>query len=174
MKYTIYLLIFIFSQTITYGQSDSLINMNAKKTIHVIGYEPLSGIGYTFSKRLKNQKYICYGIVWGTFQGMNLKFGYSTAYSEKVFREYGQINIRFMKVIKKNINFEYGLYFSGGIDIDSMDDPYLSYGVLTSLFYGFNKFKIGHIIQMGVQHIDFQPKFDFLFFVAPISIRVYL
>ncbi|NOX45493.1 MAG: hypothetical protein GXO89_00765 [Chlorobi bacterium] len=174
MKYPIYLLIFISVHTSIYGQTDSLENMNAKKTIHVISYEPLSGIGYTFSKKRKSSNYVCYGIVGSVFQGMNLKFGYSTAYDERVFREYGQINIRFMRLINKNINFEYGLYFSGGIDIGNMDDPYLSYGILTSLFYGFPKFKIGHIVQIGAQHTDFQTKFDFLFTITPISIRVYL
>jgi len=155
--YIIFLLIIILSFFLfNPAYSQEIVNKNhafsLKKNIHNISYEPINGFGYSYSRKIKPDKYLGVGIHEAYTQVSNMnKFGYSISKKRKeAYYELLRLNIFYRKIIKSKNYFDVGTQISAGASLGGMEDSYLFYGVYSSFFYGFKYFKIGHGLQIGI------------------------
>jgi hypothetical protein len=72
---------------------------------------------------------------------------YTDGYARAIF-ESRKISICFSNYLKKNIYQSIGIY--GSISSPGEGDNFLSIGTEYSFFYGFNKIKFGHKLQIGI------------------------
>ena len=175
MKYylIISLIFFLFVSAHSQEVVDKKHIFIQKKNIHNINYEPITGLGYSYARKINTKNYLGIGIQGAPFQMINLnKLGYSFITNKKnPFYEYIKMNIFFRKLIRTKNYFDVGIQISAGTDFGRMDDTYYFYGVYSAFFYGFKYFKIGHSVQIGIINDDFIKYRGFALMLSPIILQ---
>lgn len=181
-KYLIFNLFLLFPNVLFSQKQnpDSKEVISVAKNQHTIDLEPF-GIGYSYAHKISNRTLLGAGLQFGfgIRQFLNMpKYLYKsncdttvcpTPYVERrtgflsptleVFR----IQLFYRRVFKHNVNIEIGGYFSqsnlGGfpdiIMVDNNNASVKNIGIITSVFYGWEKVKIGQRIQFGNIHRNY-------------------
>ena len=173
MKYTksIILVLAIIININVKSQENKPFNENSNqssKNIHEISYSLKAALGYSFLRNFNSgfnlgvQANMGYGLRFDTYNG-----------NSKSIIEFADVQIFTRNLFLKNKSYKHFYYDLGGYSALSIGEDFLlDFGISISVFYGFNKIKIGQIIRTSFITANSSFESDFPHFsFKPLIIR---